>query len=268
MDPLTAGIAGGANLLGSIFSSTTSASNTEAQIQAQQQMQQQSQAFNANQAQITRDYQTQMSNSAYQRASTDMKAAGLNPMMMANGSMNASSPSGATASTSTPTPPLSQNRGALSGIGDAVSKGIDAAVSAKTMEKMADEIANLKATKESIIATTSATEARRDLTRQEERTEQHETERRESQALSAKYATAGHQWEALGHKDLLENIPDYARVTGNVGAWGGGKFGDTVGPIISSALGVKRMLPKSITTETSRQHGNGFDDLWSRRISN
>lgn len=43
--------------------------------------QQQAEQFNASQAQLNRDYQTQMSNSAYQRATADMKAAGLNPIL-------------------------------------------------------------------------------------------------------------------------------------------------------------------------------------------
>ena len=53
--------------------------------------------FNASQAQLQRDYETQMSNTAYQRATADMKAAGINPMLaVAQG--GASTPSGASAS--------------------------------------------------------------------------------------------------------------------------------------------------------------------------
>lgn len=68
------------------------AAEAEKNRQFQQGAQQQAQGFNAQQAQMdrmfqaqqaiqAREYATQMSNSAYQRASADMKAAGINPML-------------------------------------------------------------------------------------------------------------------------------------------------------------------------------------------
>lgn len=54
--------------------------------------------FNAKQAQIQRDWETEMSNTAYQRAVADMQAAGLNPAMLyQSGGQGASTPSGANA---------------------------------------------------------------------------------------------------------------------------------------------------------------------------
>jgi hypothetical protein len=53
--------------------------------------------FEAGQAQLNREWQAQMSNTAYQRAVSDLKAAGLNPVLAASGS-GAATTSGATAS--------------------------------------------------------------------------------------------------------------------------------------------------------------------------
>ena len=53
--------------------------------------------FNAEQAQLNRDWQEKMSNSAYQRAVADMRKAGINPILAATQG-GASTPSGATAS--------------------------------------------------------------------------------------------------------------------------------------------------------------------------
>lgn len=54
--------------------------------------------FNAEQAQISRDWQERMSSTAYQRAVADMRKAGLNPALMFGSGSAASTPSGSSAS--------------------------------------------------------------------------------------------------------------------------------------------------------------------------
>lgn len=57
-----------------------------------------SRRFNAEEAQKTRDWQEQMSNSAYSRAIADLKSAGINPYALLSGMNASSTPSGATGS--------------------------------------------------------------------------------------------------------------------------------------------------------------------------
>lgn len=80
-------LAGGMSLIGGLIKNDSDTDRQEA-----------AQAFNAQQAQINRDFQQQMSSTAYQRGMADMKTAGLNPIL-AYQKGPASSPSGATAST-------------------------------------------------------------------------------------------------------------------------------------------------------------------------
>lgn len=95
------------NIAGSLFTNSANA-----------QMNKETMAFNAAEAQKNRDYQTQMSNTAYQRAVADMKAAGVNPML-AISQGGASSPSGSTASA-----------GTMQRMDDALGRGLSGAMDA------------------------------------------------------------------------------------------------------------------------------------------
>lgn len=114
----------------------------------QDKMQQSQQAFNAQQAttarefaaieaQKSRDFQESMSSTSWQRATADMRAAGINPMaaFMKGG---ASTPAGATASAPAATSGAGGG-GASASVRNALAAGITSALDAKRLQKDIDQ---------------------------------------------------------------------------------------------------------------------------------
>lgn len=246
MLPLLGGLlSGGASLLGSFFSSNTSAQNTQAQIQAQQGAQKEAEEFNAGQAQISRDYQTQMSNTAYQRSSADMKAAGLNPALMFSSGSAASTPSSPTPQISPQQIPVSQARGGFAGIGDAVNKAVSSAIDIKTFDKMSEEIANLR---------TAGRLGEAQIRTEAQRPEQvaASTSLQQIEEKLRRLDIPASTFSARTAQDLL-NMPEALRSNLNIGSWVGKKGEDIAAPIVNTAtrLGGLEILKNALGKRNS-----------------
>lgn len=251
MDPITGLITGGAALLGSLFSSNSSAQQNQANIQ----MQKETNQMNIVENQKNRDFQQQMSSTAYQRASTDMQAAGLNPMMMFGSGSAASSPAGGTPNIQAP---RGDPHAGMAQMGDAIGKAVSSAVAAKTFDKMTQEISNLQ-TQQALTSAVTRTEEERPAsiraqvatekerakyTRATTATEKERPENVKASTFNVLTNTAResnrmpvYRLEGATAEDIL-SMPDWLRRSMNIA----NKASDTVAPLLSSAHKAKSLF--------------------------
>lgn len=230
--------------------------------------------FSADQQEINRRFQEQMSNTAFQRARLDMEKAGFNPILAARGGASTptggaasgvaaggSMPSGGAASVGPVNMAHYNQRHALEGLGDAVSKAVNSAISLKTFEKMTEEISNIQAD----TAKVKAVEA---LTHQQKLTEQHETGRRMFEKGKSEAQLSPEVLKADEARTIL-NLPAWLRNSLQVGGWAGGKVAGTIEalPMLgSSARNFRSLFPSTHRTErhTSDTRGHGSSTFEER----
>lgn len=226
MDFLGGLIQAGASLFGQ---------NQTNQVQQQMMMQQQ-------------QFQQGMSSTAYQRASADMTAAGLNPMMMFGSGSAASTPAGAS-------PPPSVK----SGLGDAVAAGISTAtqqkVAAATIDNLVAENAKIKAD----TLTSGATQLAR-LASAANIDADTDNKRVQKDILGSTGIITRNSAKTAANQ--LEMNADARRIL-DMGSFAGKGLSEIVSPIGDlawSAKGVRSLFPKRTRVEGSSQEtfGKGF----------
>lgn len=137
MDPISALISGGSSLLGGAMSNLWGGANTQAANQQNLGNAYLQAQWNLASQQQNQQWMTQMANTAYQRGTADMKAAGLNPALMYGSGGPASTPSSSPAQMSIPAQIVKPSGDIIS---PAVASALQAATVIKNLQKTDAEI--------------------------------------------------------------------------------------------------------------------------------